>query len=120
MSLSLFVVVISVALIFILIQLFLSLRPSPVWGLVLPCGFLLWLGMTLMDKLPQPESLGIQYNDMARRLYLLVSLGGLVVFLVIYAIGRSITHIREAENRRRYEAYLAAKRAREAKSDHKA
>ena len=100
-----------IALLFVLIQIFLSLRPGKIWGLVLPAGFLLLVGMSVLNCLP--EVMGITYNEVARRIYIIVGLLGIAVFLVIYALGRLRVQAREAERRRRYEAYLEAKRARE-------
>jgi len=112
MSFHVFMGLMIMALIYILIQWYLSLRPSFIWGLVLPAGFCALLFMSVLNKLP--EIMGITYNDIAREIYTTFALAGIVVCALIYIPCRFMVKRRNAENRKLYEAYLAARERRAA------
>ena len=85
----LIVCIVAMVALFLLVQIFLSLRPNIVWGLFMPVFFLLvWLyvafDMSFLSFIP----LKIELNQVGRSLFISVGAGGVIASLVVMVLCR--------------------------------
>jgi len=98
-------------LIYLAIQVFLSTRPSFIWGLVLPLGFFALAFMGMTDS--APEIMGLTYNATALGNFTRIGWTGCLILLAVFGVCRFVYMSSMQAKRRRLKAAITAKKARQ-------
>ncbi len=102
-----------IALLFILIQIFLSRRPFFLWCMLTPLVLLAWFFISVTDRIQLPFDLTV--NEACRHAFTQVSGFALLAAIVIYVVCRLSLYLQKKRRERRKAERLAAKRIQQAR-----